>query len=32
MSKYLHYVPGEEQQYRKELEELLFDATHFANE
>lgn len=31
MSKYLHYVPGEEQQYRKELEELLFDATHFAN-
>lgn len=32
MSKYLHYAPVEEQQYRKELEELIFDATHFANE
>ncbi|WP_102692586.1 glycerol-3-phosphate dehydrogenase/oxidase [Rummeliibacillus pycnus] len=32
MSKYLHYSPGEEQQYRKELEEILYDASHFADE
>ncbi|MGG0657794.1 glycerol-3-phosphate dehydrogenase/oxidase [Rummeliibacillus pycnus] len=32
MSKYLHYTPSEEQQYRKELEELLYDASHFASE
>lgn len=32
MSKYLHYSPSQEQQYRKELEELLYDASHFANE
>ncbi|WP_397537594.1 glycerol-3-phosphate dehydrogenase/oxidase [Rummeliibacillus pycnus] len=32
MSKYLHYSPGEEQQYHKELEEFLYDASHFASE
>ncbi|HWI48466.1 MAG TPA: glycerol-3-phosphate dehydrogenase/oxidase [Rummeliibacillus sp.] len=32
MGKYLHYSPGEEQQYRKELEEFLYDASHFASE
>lgn len=32
MSNYLNYTPSEEQRYRKELEEFIYDAAHFANE
>lgn len=32
MSNYLHYTPVEEQQYRNELDELLYDAAHFGSE